>query len=413
MADDKPKNNSNRSFTKRVETKPDGRKLIYYDFAVNESPAGIGAGSNADSDSGKTVLVTGGAGYIGSVTVKCLIENGTDVVVIDNLSKGHQEAVHPQAQFYLGDLSDKTFLDHVFSSHKIQAVIHFAGSIEVGESVLKPDFYHANNVINGSNLLQAMKKAGVKDIVFSSTAAVYGNVMVAPITEDFPLVPSNPYGETKLAFEKTLATYAKDFGFNYLCLRYFNACGADGELGEAHDPESHLIPNILLAASGKRNSIKLFGEDYDTDDGTCVRDYIHVKDLATAHVKALQFLRQSYSQTNSQNNSRQSKDAPINPKATVRAINLGTGYGYSVKQVIEAAIKVTKKNIPVERAPRRQGDPAKLVAASGLAREVLNWEPKHSSLEEIIQDAWNWLQAHPDGYKSTKELSMSKGQSHV
>lgn len=325
------------------------------------------------------ILVCGGAGYIGSHTVYELVDRGYEVIAADNLSKGHREAVHTKAQFYEGDLRDASFLENVFAENKIDAVIDFAAFSLVGESVTNPLAYYENNVYGTVGLLQAMVNSGVKYIVFSSTAAVYGEPENIPIRESDKTVPTNPYGETKLAVEKMLKWSDTAYNIKYTALRYFNAAGAhtSGKIGEDHSPESHLIPIILQAAQGKREKVYLFGDDYPTEDGTCIRDYIHVTDLADAHIKALERLFDGGSST---------------------AYNLGNGKGFSVKQVIEEARRVTGMEIPVEHAPRRAGDPSVLIASSDKAIDELGWTPKYNSLKKIIETAWHWHKSHPEGY---------------
>ncbi|MEB3284526.1 MAG: UDP-glucose 4-epimerase GalE [Candidatus Sericytochromatia bacterium] len=321
------------------------------------------------------VLVVGGAGYIGSVTVERLLAAGLYPIVFDNLNKGHRASVPAQVPFFQGDMSDRAALDAVFTAYRIDAVMHFAALSLVGESVEHPARYFGNNVAGGLVLLDAMRAAGVTKLVFSSTAAVYGEPERWPIEEDFPHQPTNPYGESKLAFEKALKWYERAYGLRYAALRYFNACGATERVGEDHDPETHLIPLILQVAQGRREHIGIFGDDYPTADGTCVRDYIHVVDLAEAHIQALGVLEQ-------------------------RSVtyNLGNGTGFSVKQVIEAARKVTGHPIPARVQPRRAGDPAVLVASSARIREELGWVPQRPDIETIIADAWAWHEAHPQGY---------------
>lgn len=326
------------------------------------------------------ILVCGGAGYIGSHTVYELIEQGHSVVVIDNLCKGHKKAVHKEAKLYVGDLRDSLFLDKVFEENKIDAVIDFAAYSLVGESCLEPLMYFENNVFGTIKLLEAMKKANVKKIVFSSTAATYGEPENIPIDEKEKNVPTNPYGESKLMVEKVLKWCDKAYGIKYICLRYFNAAGAykTGEIGEDHFPETHLIPIILQVALGKREEISIFGEDYNTKDGTCVRDYIHVTDLASAHIKAIEKLF----------------------KDEVSGIyNLGNGTGFSVKEVIECARKVTQREIKAKICERRPGDPSTLIASSKKAIEELKWQPKFNCLEQIIESAWKWHLNHPNGYE--------------
>ena len=328
-----------------------------------------------------TILVLGGAGYIGSHTVYELIDNDEDVVIIDNLLTGHEEAVHPKARFYKGDIRDKEFLDSVFKKEKIDAVIHFAASSLVGESMEKPLKYYDNNLCGTKILLDSMVEHGIDKIVFSSTAAVYGEPERIPILETDKTEPTNTYGETKLSMEKMFKWVGKAHGLRYVSLRYFNACGAhvSGKIGEDHNPESHLIPLILQVPNGKREFISIFGEDYQTKDGTCIRDYIHVTDLAQAHILAVKYLQNG-------------------GKSDI--FNLGNGIGFSVKEVIETARKVTQKEIPAKVTPRRTGDPAKLIASSDKAKKVLGWKPQHAELDEIISTAWNWHKNHPDGFKN-------------
>ena len=325
------------------------------------------------------ILVLGGAGYIGSHTALELVRAGEDVIVADNLVTGHREAIPAGAKFYQGDLHDFAFLDNLFQQEQIDAVIHFAAYSLVGESVTNPLKYYDNNLCGTRVLLEAMVKNHVDKIVFSSTAATYGEPEHIPILETDRTLPTNPYGETKLAMEKMFHWTANAHGLRYVSLRYFNACGADasGTIGEAHNPESHLSPLILQVPNGKREAISIYGTDYDTPDGTCIRDYIHVTDLAQAHILAVQYL---------QNGGESS------------IFNLGNGVGYSVREVIETARKVTGHPIPAVETPRRVGDPARLVASSEKAKAVLGWKPVHDSLEEIIASAWNWHQHHPDGY---------------
>lgn len=317
------------------------------------------------------ILVTGGAGYIGSAVVRKLIDEGHEVTVIDDLSKGHKEAVHPKAVFIKAGLSNLNELEKVFKQTKFDAVIHMAGYIEAGESVINPEKYFTNNVTNGINLLNAMIKHNCKKIVFSSSAGVYGNPEEVPITEDSETRPINPYGETKLIFERILKCYSKAYGLEYTSLRYFNAAGAEEYHGEDHDPETHLIPIILQAALGKRTEIKIYGTDYPTKDGTCIRDYIHVSDLAKAHVLALK------------NNG---------------VYNLGSEKGYSVREIIEIAKKVTGKDITVKEDARRPGDPVALVASSEKIKRELGWKPEYS-IRDIIKSAWAWHKKNPEGYK--------------
>ena len=325
------------------------------------------------------ILVLGGAGYIGSHTALELVKAGNEVVIADNLVTGYRKAIPEGAKFYEGDIRDSDFLDNLFHQEKIDAVIHFAAYSLVGESVTNPLKYYDNNLYGTKVLLEAMVKNNVGKIVFSSTAATYGEPENIPILESDRTCPTNPYGETKLAMEKMFKWTAEAHGLRYVSLRYFNACGADesGTIGEAHNPESHLIPLILQVPNGKRETISIYGTDYDTPDGTCIRDYIHVTDLAQAHILAVQYL----------NNGGESD-----------IFNLGNGVGYSVREVIETARKVTGHPIPATETSRRAGDPARLVASSEKAKSVLGWKPVHDSLEEIIASAWNWHKNHPNGY---------------
>lgn len=320
----------------------------------------------------KTILVAGGAGYIGSHTVKYLLKNDYKVVVLDNLVYGHKEAVMTQ-HFEQIDLEDKEALDKLFKKYQIDAVIHFAAYTYVGESVTNPQKYYRNNVVNTINLLDAMVENNVKNIVFSSTCATYGNPQYTPIDEKHPQSPINPYGKTKFMMEQIMADYETAYGLKYVALRYFNAAGCDaqGELGESHDPETHLIPLVLKAIKGEIPKISVFGTDYDTPDGTCIRDYIHVEDLADAHMLAVEMLFK--------NN-------------TSNCINLGTGIGTSVKEIIKAAEEVTGQKVPLEYSDRRAGDPAKLYAANEKAKKVLSWNPKYTEIKDIIKTAWIWEQ---------------------
>jgi len=323
------------------------------------------------------ILVAGGAGYIGSITVEHLIENGHDVTVIDNLSKGHRAAVHPSAEFEQINLGDAEEVNAVFSKGNFEAVMHFCASSLVGESVIAPLNYYRNNICNGLNLIEAMVAHGVKKFVFSSTAAIFGDPPTQPINEETPQVPLNPYGRTKLYFEHLLRDTEAAHGLKSVCLRYFNAAGATEERGEDHRPESHLIPLIIDAARGRRDSITVFGDDYPTADGTCIRDYIHVSDLAQAHILAVQHLETA---------------------ETGNAFNLGNGKGFSVREVISAVEKVTGKNVNVVLGQRRAGDPAVLVASSEKIRKTLGWDPKWPELESIVESAWKWVEKNPDGY---------------
>jgi UDP-glucose 4-epimerase len=325
------------------------------------------------------ILVCGGAGYIGSHMVAALLEKGEEVVILDNLQKGHRDAVLG-GKLYEGDLRDIAILDKVFTENNIDAVIDFAADSLVGESVTEPLKYFENNVGGTLSLLRAMKDYGVKNIVFSSTAATYGEPESIPILEDDKTFPTNSYGESKLAVEKILKWCDNAYGIKFTALRYFNAAGAheSGKIGEDHSPESHLIPLILQTALGQREKIMIFGDDYKTEDGTCIRDYIHVMDLASAHLLAVDRLRNG---------------------GESRIYNLGNGTGFSVKEVIEVARKVTGREIKAEIAPRRAGDPAVLIASSKKAVEELEWKPRFNSLETIIQTAWNWHVNQPKGYE--------------
>lgn len=325
------------------------------------------------------ILVLGGAGYIGSHTVYELIEAGREVVVADNLVTGFKAAVHPKAKFYQIDLRNREELDRLFEQENIEGVIHFAAFSQVGESMSKPLKYYENNLWGTTVLLQSMTAHGVDKIVFSSTAATYGEPERVPILESDRTQPTNCYGETKLAMEKMMRWTGGAHPLHYVALRYFNACGAhaSGTIGEAHDPETHLIPLILQVPLGKREKISIFGDDYPTKDGTCVRDYIHVTDLAQAHILALDYLMKG---------------------GESDVFNLGNGVGFTVKEVIDVARGVTGHPIPAEISPRRAGDPAQLVASSEKAKTVLGWKPRYDSLETIVASAWNWHKSHPDGF---------------
>lgn len=325
------------------------------------------------------ILVTGGAGYIGSHTVAELLEAGEEVIVLDNLQKGHKGALLG-GKLYEGDLRDSAFLETVFKENSIEAVIHFAADSLVGESVTDPLKYYNNNMVSTLNLLTKMKSAGVDKIVFSSTAATYGEPESIPILETDRTFPTNPYGETKLSVEKALKWADNAYKTRYVSLRYFNAAGAhiSGKIGEDHSPESHLIPIVLQTALGKRESIGIFGEDYDTPDGTCIRDYIHVIDLAQAHILALKRLRAGGESS---------------------IYNLGNGKGFSVKEVIEISRRVTGAPIKAVISERRAGDPAVLVASSEKIQRELNWKPGYNDLETIVETAWKWHKDHPEGYK--------------
>ena len=327
----------------------------------------------------KTILVAGGAGYIGSHMVAMLVKRGYEVVVADNLRTGHWQAVKGARKLYVGDLRDAAFLDRLFTENKIDGVINFAAFSLVGESVTDPLKYYGNNVEGAVSLLNAMKAHGVDKIVFSSTAATYGEPEKQPIEECDRTEPTNPYGATKLAIENMLKWCDRAYGIRYAALRYFNAAGSDTEagIGEDHEPESHLIPLVMKTALGQRDHIGIFGEDYPTPDGTCVRDYIHVKDLAEAHLLALEYLDRG-------------------GKSDV--FNLGSGNGYSVREIIDTARRVTGREIPAKVEPRRAGDPSVLIASHKKAVEVLGWQPVRG-LEEIISDAWAWHSGHPNGYE--------------
>ena len=327
-----------------------------------------------------SVLVFGGAGYIGSHTVYELLDNGYDVVVADNLSTGHIEAVPERAKFYNGDIRDKKFVDGIFKKEKIDCVIHFAAYSLVGESMSSPLKYYNNNLYGTMNLLENMVENGVKNIVFSSTAATYGEPERIPIYEEDRTCPTNTYGETKLSMEKMMKWTEQAHGIKYVALRYFYACGAhvSGVIGEDHSPETHLIPIILQVPNGKRPYVSIFGDDYDTPDGTCIRDYIHVTDLARAHILAMEYMAKG---------------------GQSDVFNLGNGVGFSVKEIVEASERATGFKIPVKIEKRRAGDPAKLVASSQKAKNVLKWKPEFTNIEEIIKTAWLWHSTHPNGYK--------------
>ena len=326
------------------------------------------------------ILVCGGAGYIGSHAVRQLIDRGEEVIIVDNLETGHEDAIHPQAKVYKVDIRDEEALDKVFAENKIDEVIHFAANSLVGESMTNPLKYFNNNVHGTEILLKVMVAHDVKKIVFSSTAATYGEPKNIPILESDETNPTNAYGETKLCMEKMMKWADKAHGVKYISLRYFNVAGAheSGEIGEDHNPETHLIPLILQVPLGKREFISIFGDDYETHDGTCIRDYIHVTDLADAHILAVHKLREG-SESN--------------------IYNLGSGNGFTVKEMIETARKVTGHEIPAKVCERRAGDPAKLVASSEKARRELGWVPKHENVEDMISSAWNWHQKHPNGFE--------------
>lgn len=327
------------------------------------------------------VLILGGAGYIGSHTVYEFLDRNLDVVVADNLQSGHIEALHPDARFYRGDIRDKDFLDNLFKKENIDSIIHFAANSLVGESMQDPLKYYDNNLYGTMVLLKSMVENNVKKIVFSSTAATYGEPENIPILETDRTNPTNTYGETKLSMEKMFKWVSLAHGVNFVSLRYFNACGAhkSGKIGEDHSPETHLIPIVLQVANKKRQSVNIFGNDYQTPDGTCIRDYIHVSDLAAAHYLALEYL---------------------NKGGKSDIFNLGNGVGFSVKEVIDASREVTGDKIPAIVSKRREGDPKTLIASSDKARNILGWQPKYTDLKEIIQTAWMWHKNHPEGYKS-------------
>ncbi|MGI6098293.1 MAG: UDP-glucose 4-epimerase GalE [Lentisphaerae bacterium] len=319
------------------------------------------------------ILVTGGSGYIGSVTLARLLQAGHRVHVFDNLERGHREALPPGIPLTVGDLRDAAAIADTMAAVRPDAVMHFAAYALVGESMRQPELYFVNNVTGGINLLEAMRAAGVKQIVFSSSCATYGEPGSADIDESTLQSPTNPYGESKLIFEKMLRWYSGIHGFRTIALRYFNACGATETLGEDHADETHLIPLVLRVALGQSPHVKIFGDDYDTPDGTCIRDYVHVVDLAEAHLQALE-------------------------RGVTGAMNLGTGRGFSVKEVVEACRRVTGHPIPAIISPRRPGDPGRLVARAALAGEKLGWQPRFTEIDEIVATAWRWHQAHPHGY---------------
>ncbi len=326
------------------------------------------------------VLVVGGAGYIGSHAVRALIDSGHQVSVFDNLSRGHREAV-PAGLLIEGELTDGELLKRILTEKKIDAVMHFAAFALVNESVNDPSLYYQNNVVAALSLLDAMRASGTRKFVFSSTTATYGEPELIPIRETTPQSPINPYGFTKLVIERALADYASAYGFGYAALRYFNAAGAhpDGSIGEDHEPESHLIPIVLQVALGQREAITIFGEDYQTDDGTCVRDYVHVNDLADAHLKALN---------------------QLTPGQGI-CVNLGTGRGTSVREIVDACRQVTGHPIPEVAGARREGDPSELIADATLAKELLGWQPRYTEVQSIVETAWNWHQSHPHGYRKS------------
>ena len=323
------------------------------------------------------ILVTGGAGYIGSVTVELLCARGEQVVVLDNLSRGHRVAVARDVPFYSGSIGDRELVARIASEHEIEACIHFAAFAYVGESVAEPARYFENNVEHGVALVGALLKAGVRRVVFSSTCATYGEPQQVPIPETHPQQPTNPYGWSKLFMERILASYDGAYGMRYIALRYFNAAGATEQHGEHHQPETHLLPNVLLAAQGQLPAVSVFGNNYPTPDGTAIRDYIHVADLGAAHILALDYLRAGGSSG---------------------CINLGNGQGYSVLEVIETARRVTERPIAINIGPPRAGDPSHLVANAEKARRLLGWQPAYPDLASIIRTDWEWRMQHPNGY---------------
>jgi UDP-glucose 4-epimerase len=322
------------------------------------------------------ILVTGGAGYIGSVTVELLRAHGETVVVLDDLFRGHRESVPTDQPFYAGRVGDRALIDRILNEHEIESSIHFAALAYVGESVEKPAIYFENNVEQGIAFMGALGRAGVRHVVFSSTAATYGEPDEIPIVERARQWPTNPYGWSKLFMERLLASYDRSYGMKFVSLRYFNAAGATEHCGEDHDPETHLVPNVLAAAAGQRPDVAVFGNTYPTPDGTPIRDYVHVIDLADAHIRALDHLRRN---------------------GASDFLNLGTGTGYSVLELIESARKVTGREIRVRIEGPRAGDPARLVADATRAKQVLEWSPT-SNLESILRSAWDWKQRHPRGY---------------
>jgi len=322
------------------------------------------------------ILVTGAAGYIGSVCAEFLVSRGMSVIALDSLLEGHRAAVPPGAVFCQVDLGNRPQIESVFTQHKIDAIMHFAAEALVAKSVSEPSIFYATNVAGGVNLLDAVTRHGIKKFIFSSTAATYGEPEIVPIPEDHRKAPINPYGKSKLVFEQILADYKLYTGLNYVCLRYFNAAGATRDRGEHHRVETHLIPRVLDAASGGLPHVDVFGKDYPTPDGTCVRDYIHVLDIADSHVRALEQIE----------------------RVSGEAFNVGNSRGFSILEVIDVAERITGRKIPRKLGPRRPGDPAVLVASKEKLKRALGWEAAHSSLEEIIQSAWAWKQRHPRGY---------------
>ncbi|MBC1885588.1 UDP-glucose 4-epimerase GalE [Listeria seeligeri] len=326
-----------------------------------------------------SIIVLGGAGYIGSHAVAELVNRGYNVVVVDNLKTGHKEAIHEKAKFYQGDIRDKDFLSSVFERETVDGVIHFAASSLVGESMEEPLQYLNNNVYGTQILLEVMEQFGVKNIVFSSSAATYGEPEQVPIIESMSTNPESTYGDTKLIMEKMMKWCDKAYGMKYVALRYFNVAGAksDGTIGEDHQPESHLVPIILQVALGQREKLAIYGDDYNTPDGTCIRDYVHVEDLIDAHIRSLEYLENG---------------------GESNIFNLGSSKGFSVQEILGAARSVTEKTIPAEVVARRAGDPGILIASSDKAKEILGWEQKYTDIKDIIATAWKWHESHPNGY---------------
>ncbi|MBC2017547.1 UDP-glucose 4-epimerase GalE [Listeria seeligeri] len=326
-----------------------------------------------------SIIVLGGAGYIGSHAVAELVNRGYNVVVVDNLKTGHKEAIHEKAKFYQGDIRDKDFLSSVFDRETVDGVMHFAASSLVGESMEEPLQYLNNNVYGTQILLEVMEQFGVKNIVFSSSAATYGEPEQVPIIESMPTNPESTYGDTKLIMEKMMKWCDKAYGMKYVALRYFNVAGAksDGTIGEDHQPESHLVPIILQVALGQREKLAIYGDDYNTPDGTCIRDYVHVEDLIDAHIRSLEYLENG---------------------GESNIFNLGSSKGFSVQEILGAARSVTEKTIPAEVVARRAGDPGILIASSDKAKEILGWEQKYTDIKDIIATAWKWHESHPNGY---------------
>ena len=322
----------------------------------------------------ETIFVTGGAGYIGSICTEELLNAGYHVAVFDNLSEGHRAAIDPRAQFFQGDLADRAVVEHALHTSKATAVMHFAANALVGESMVNPSKYFNNNVAAGLNLLDAMVAEGVKRFVFSSTCATFGMPAKMPITEEMPQCPINPYGESKLIFERILQWYGKIHEMTFVVLRYFNAAGATKQFGEDHRIETHLIPNVLKVALGQKEAVEIYGTDYETPDGSCIRDYIHILDLAQAHLLALKAEQSAF-------------------------YNLGTGGGTSVKEVIDCCRRITGHSIPIVEKPRRPGDPPRLIGASDKIKKSLGWKPRYQNIEEIVKSAWAWHQDHPQGYE--------------